>query len=311
MGGEILRRKGPSRVSAVLLFTLVALMAWGGLRLGRALRVSGAAGDPPPFPAAPDNAAEVFSGLEQLRLLPDMNSDGRSEAIAISAFNGGQREIALLVTEGDRYRKSGEAQRVQWPEGLPELAITDLPEAPGSLVVTMRLPGGEEQFQAFALDAASGLRPLDYYQLTAPRREDRNLVLVDKRLNVLYYYRNGALQMVARAATGADRTGPPGLKNRFTPEGRFRIAILQPKPSYTSPDGKKTWAGGDPDNPLGTRWMGFPVLEDDIGWIFGIQGTNEPEKLGTWSSDGSIRLSNPDAERLFDLIDEGTTLEIR
>lgn len=306
-----MRRKGPNWVSHVLVFALVALLAWGGWQLGRALRVSGAAGAPPPFPTGPDNAAEVFSGLEQLRLLPDMNFDGRPEAIAISAFTGGQREMALLVTEGDRYRKAGSAHRLQWPEGLPELAITDLPEASGSLVVTLRLPGGEEQFQAFTLEAASGLKPLDYYRLTAPHRDDRNLVLVDKRLNVLYYYRNGALQLVVRAATGADRTGPAGLKNRFTPVGRFKIAVMQPKPSYTSPDGKKTWVGGDPDNPLGTRWMGFPVLENDIGWIFGIQGTNEPEKLGTWSSDGSIRLANPDAERLFDLIDEGTTLEIR
>lgn len=309
----MLRRRGPSPFPRIAWALLLVLMAFGVWRLGRFLRGTGMLAAPTPPPAAPANLEELFGPAQLLWLAGDVNGDTRPDGVALSPLAEGERRIALLINAGDWYRLAGPPQRLQWPEVLPELSLVDLPGAPGSLLATMRLASGEEQFQAFTLDPARGLVPLEYYRLVAPQRAEPSLILVDKHLNVLYYYRNGGLELVARTATGRDRLGPPSTKNRFTPEGRFRISILQKDPSYTSPDGKQTWAGGGEENPLGTRWMGFPVLknDNDVGWIFGIQGTNDPASIGLWASDGSIRLSNTDAEQLFDLIREGTPLEIR
>ncbi len=307
-----MRRRGPRPFTRLLLLLLLAGAGYGAWRFGVPLwnsispqkTISRSI-------ALPADLETALGPLQVLHLIGDLNADGRSDAVAISALHAGERRVALLLSGGDEYRLAGAAQPLQWPQHLPELARQDLGEAKGALLLTVRLPGGEEQYQAFAVGGTGGLSALDYYRITASARTDRNLVLVDKRLNVLYYYRNGRLMYVARTATGKDRTGTPSTKNNYTPEGTFRILTLQANPSYTSSDGKQSWKGGDPKNPLGTRWMGFSVLPGDSGWIFGIQGTSEPEKIGTWSSNGSVWLTNADAEKLYDLIDAGTMVEIR
>lgn len=306
-----MRRRGSNPLARLLVAVLLAGLGYGAWRTGDRLWVSDAVGTAPTPVSVPEQVLEATGPLQLLRLIEDINGDSRPDAVAVSMLQSGERRIALLLADGPVYRLAGVMQRLQWAEYLPEIALEHLPAAGRALVATVRLPGGEAQVQAFQLDGAAGLQPLDYYRLVAPVRSDRNLVLVDKRLNVLYFYRSGSVALVARVATGKDRTGVPAVKNNFTPEGQFRISVVQVNPSYTSSDGSRTWKGGAPDNPLGTRWMGFSVLPGDRGWIFGIHGTHEPEKIGTWASNGSIWMTNADAERLAEFIGEGTPVEIR
>jgi lipoprotein-anchoring transpeptidase ErfK/SrfK len=63
---------------------------------------------------------------------------------------------------------------------------------------------------------------------------------------------------------------------------------------------------GDPENPLGTRWIG---LENSQG--LGIHGTWEPETIGTMASDGCIRLANQAVEELFEIIPRGSVVLVR
>ena len=53
-----------------------------------------------------------------------------------------------------------------------------------------------------------------------------------------------------------------------------------------------------PDNPLGTRWMGLSAPG------VGIHGTDDPSSIGYSASHGCIRMQVPDAEWLFDHVDD-------
>lgn len=86
-----------------------------------------------------------------------------------------------------------------------------------------------------------------------------------------------------------------------TPKGLFTVSTKQINPS---------WKGipfGDPENPLGTRWVG---LASDQFKGYGIHGTEDPASIGKDMSEGCVRLLNEDVEDLFDLLARGTKVEI-
>lgn len=90
------------------------------------------------------------------------------------------------------------------------------------------------------------------------------------------------------------REYPIGLgKNNSTPAGSFVVTNKLKEPTWTEPETRKQIPY--PDNPLGTRWIGF--YQD-----YGIHGTWEPESIGKTVSAGCIRMLNPDVEELFDLV---------
>lgn len=62
---------------------------------------------------------------------------------------------------------------------------------------------------------------------------------------------------------------------------------------------------GHPDNPLGTRWIGFRSE------ILAIHGTNEPGCIGQKVSGSSICLRNKDVEFLFELLIEDTEVVVK
>lgn len=95
-------------------------------------------------------------------------------------------------------------------------------------------------------------------------------------------------------------------KDDRTPEGEFVIDTRIPEPTWYGPDG--VYEFGDPQNILGTRWLGFAATESHQG--FGIHGTSFPESIGTESSMGCVRMRNQDVEELFDLIASGTRVVI-
>lgn len=79
-----------------------------------------------------------------------------------------------------------------------------------------------------------------------------------------------------------------------TPAGEYTIEEKSIDPVWYSPHGR-VYPANDPENALGTRWMG-------IGGSLGIHGTNEPESIGSASSAGCIRMQNHEVEELFKLI---------
>jgi hypothetical protein len=99
-----------------------------------------------------------------------------------------------------------------------------------------------------------------------------------------------------------------GQASNPTPLGAFTIVDKQRDPWWYPPD--SDWAKGKepvppgPGNPLGTRWMGLSEP------LIGIHGTPDAASIGYSASRGCIRMLVPDAEWLFEQVDEGTPVLI-
>ena len=122
---------------------------------------------------------------------------------------------------------------------------------------------------------------------TAPRAtivgEEELYLAIHKKRHQLQVVMNGQVLYTFPVATG---------RGDLTPEGEFRIVTKVHKPYYM----RKKIAGGHPDNPLGTRWMGLSI---DGGYKYGIHGTNRPWSIGLTASSGCIRMRNKDVEYLY------------
>ena len=115
-------------------------------------------------------------------------------------------------------------------------------------------------------------------------------VLVDKSQNLLMLKNGEEVVKLYHCSTG---------ERGITPNGAFKIANRMVDPVW-----KGIVAPGDPENPLGTRWLGFDLPQ------YGIHGTNRPETIGQPVTKGCVRLVNADAEELYTLLPEGTAVTI-
>lgn len=118
-------------------------------------------------------------------------------------------------------------------------------------------------------------------------------VIVNKSDNSYAYIHEGVIERKGKVATGKLQ----GL----TPEGEFTIVVKAKDPYYR----KKDIPGGDPDNPLGSRWIGFDAEGTD-GRIYGLHGTNNPKVIGHYVTAGCVRFYEEDIQWLFDHVPLGT-----
>lgn len=95
----------------------------------------------------------------------------------------------------------------------------------------------------------------------------------------------------------------PGKPETPTPVGYFSILSKDVNPTWTDPEDTENAIPSGEDNPLGYRWMA-------IQGNYGIHGTNRPESIGHYVSNGCIRMNEKDVEALFDLVKIGTPVEI-
>ena len=100
--------------------------------------------------------------------------------------------------------------------------------------------------------------------------------------------------------------GKPGME---TPKGLW-IAKSDGKlirPDWTDPVTGKVYNSDSPDYPLGDRWISLDGVQGDakdrIG--FAIHGTNEPNTIGTASSQGCIRMKNEDVLSVYNILIPG------
>lgn len=85
-----------------------------------------------------------------------------------------------------------------------------------------------------------------------------------------------------------------GTKSTPTPSGKATIQNRHVNPAWGGMGGKYTpIPGNHPRNPLGKRWMGLRIPGKSG---YGIHGTIKPHEIGTYSSNGCIRLFNYDVE---------------
>ena len=87
-----------------------------------------------------------------------------------------------------------------------------------------------------------------------------------------------------------------------TPTGYYKIRTKEKNPPWINPSNGYTIPSG-PNNPLGYRWM-------QIQGNYGIHGTNKPDSIGHYVSNGCIRMLEKNVEELFDKVSVGTPVEI-
>jgi lipoprotein-anchoring transpeptidase ErfK/SrfK len=118
--------------------------------------------------------------------------------------------------------------------------------------------------------------------------------------NKLYLYQDGEITHSYTVAAG--------LPEYPTPEGLFEVTEKRYLPTWVNPD-PDGWGkdlpkeiGPGPDNPLGLRALNWsaPAIR--------FHGTSATYSLGYNASHGCVRLSNPDAIELYDLVDVGTPI---
>lgn len=88
-----------------------------------------------------------------------------------------------------------------------------------------------------------------------------------------------------------------------TPSGYYKIRAKEINPTWIDPSDPEYEVPSGPDNPLGYRWM-------QIEGNYGIHGTNKPESIGGYVSNGCVRMNERDVEELFDAVEIGTPVEI-
>ncbi|MGY4690216.1 L,D-transpeptidase [Salibacterium sp. K-3] len=122
-------------------------------------------------------------------------------------------------------------------------------------------------------------------------------IIINKAANKLAFVHEGTIQKQYPVATGK--------KEELTPEGEFTIIVKAVRPYYRRLDIK----GGDPENPLGSRWIGFDA-ERTNGRVYGIHGTNRPASIGKYVSNGCVRMKNEDVNELFEKVENGVKVWI-
>lgn len=113
--------------------------------------------------------------------------------------------------------------------------------------------------------------------------------------------------------------GMPGWE---TPLGRFQVIELAPNPTWKHPVSGKLYPPG-PDNPLGSRWIGFyrdcagrsgfngqQHLEVKGCVTAGFHGTPQRESIGQAVSHGCVRMYDENVRDLFALVRMGTVVTV-
>ena len=95
-----------------------------------------------------------------------------------------------------------------------------------------------------------------------------------------------------------------------TPQGEFSILTKKIDPIYVSEKSGQRKEFSGPTSPIGDRYLAF---HRNGRGEFGIHGTPWPHWVKTRAavSLGCVRMLNVHVRQLFDLVDVGTTLEIR
>lgn len=132
---------------------------------------------------------------------------------------------------------------------------------------------------------------------TPAKAERPPFIIVNKTTNQLAFIQHGKIEAIYPVATG--------VATHLTPEGLFTVTVKAKNPYYR----KKNIPGGAPNNPLGTRWIGFDAYGTD-GRTYGIHGTNNPQSIGKYITQGCVRMHKKDVEELYEKVPIGTKVAI-
>lgn len=104
-----------------------------------------------------------------------------------------------------------------------------------------------------------------------------------------------------------------GAHESPTPVGTTKITKRVLKPEWTNPVTKETFQDGDPNNVLGGYWIALDsqgIGKNGIG-LHGYTGSAPSNWIEQPGSNGCVRMLQPDIDRVFYLVLEGTPVVIQ
>jgi hypothetical protein len=231
-------------------------------------------------------AARAFSEV----LLGDLDSDWPKDRGALHRWSEG----LVRAQEGHRWNRRGDwpsvTVSVEPADSLTTLRKRAIDEYAGLVTCTGLIARSNQ------LAGERDIHPGD--ELRIPTDEVHTRVYVAARWLL---YMHGA-EVVAAWSIGVGRPGEE------TPTGEFAIGPKQKDPVWFRP-GHDPVPFGDPENPLGTRWLPWFAGGEKTG--FGFHGTNEPEAVGGRVSQGCVRMRNEDVELLYEILPQGARVVVR
>jgi hypothetical protein len=151
--------------------------------------------------------------------------------------------------------------------------------------------------RANQLRSETSIRPDDTLRVPTDEAD----VLVDLSARWAFYRLGGEVAAAWEVGIGKD-------ESETTP-GVYTIGTKQKNPPWFPP-GRDMVAYGDPENPLGTRWLAW---NDENGRTtsLGFHGTSDESGVGQRVSRGCIRMRNADVEELFEILPQGSTVVVQ
>ena len=129
----------------------------------------------------------------------------------------------------------------------------------------------------------------------APKVSASKKIVINSASRILALYVND--KKVAIYPLGLGKVSTP------TPTGYYRILEKAVNPTWIDPSDPEYEVPSGPNNPLGYRWM-------QIKGNYGIHGTNKPDSIGYYVSNGCIRMYEKDVEALYNAVEVDTPVEI-
>lgn len=149
-------------------------------------------------------------------------------------------------------------------------------------------------------------QPMRLSRLTLPLLQaPESLITANTRIEVhlqareIRLYQQDRLILKAPVAVGQD--------DWQTPIGDFAVRDMRMNPVWRHPITQEP-VGPGPENPLGSRWIGFLVEED---YHIGIHGTNQETLIGEAVSHGCVRMLEKDIQSLYGHIQIGTPVVVK
>ncbi|HTF90964.1 MAG TPA: L,D-transpeptidase [Planctomycetota bacterium] len=226
--------------------------------------------------------AEAAKGYSDV-LLADATATWPSDRTALQRWSDG----IALAQAGHRWNVKG-----NWPsinttvkpgDSLTLVRQRVLKEHPELLICTGLIE------RANQLKNEKSLHPNDVLRIPTERAH----MLVDISTRWVMYMMG---EEVVAAWEGG--VGKPG---NDTVPGQYKIGSKMEKPSWFR-SGAKPVPFGDPENPLGTRWLSWQA--NGVESHLGFHGTTDPSTVGGAVSSGCVRLRNQDVEVLFEILPE-------
>ncbi len=275
----------------------------------------------PPAPQA--TAPEVAAPAPDEQPMPARGSAGERERSALAALDAGEfasasRQLSAMLVDAIRSDSaspeqlrswSGALDRAQaghrwsrrgsWPslettvqsgDSLIAIRARVLTANPGLLLSTGLVA------RANQLASETSIRPGEVLRIPT----DRPSAIVDISSRWVLYLLGDEVAASWEVGVGKDTTP--------TRPGRYTVGLKQKEPMW-SPVGRDPVPYGDPQNPLGTRWLAW--FEDGRNTSLGFHGTNDASGVGRAVSDGCVRMRNADVELLFEILPKDASVLVQ